>query len=121
MQTSDDVLTLHFFTWLSVACILAYLFFRGHRSYLLYLGAAFMCVTLLLLTEGTLRWVMAGITLLALVMAFVEGTSDVKERLQKLREEQKEREMAFAEFQRALVDREMREEGKKPSGAEPRA
>jgi hypothetical protein len=115
MQSSDDVLTLHFFTWLSVACILAYLFFRGHRSYLLYLGATFMCVTLILLTSGTTRWIVAGITLLALFMAFFEGTSDMKERLQRLREEQKEREMAFADFQKALIEREMRGEGEKPA------
>ena len=127
MHTSGDVLTLHFFTWLSVACVLAYLLFRGHRSYLLYLGATFMCVTLILLADGntrtdtTIRWAIAGIAVFTLIMAFVEGVSDMKERLQQLREEQREREMAFADFQKALVEREIREEGEQPSKAEPPA
>lgn len=124
MLTSGDILTLHFFTWLSVACIIAYLLFRGHRSYLLYLGATFMCVTLILLADGgtrmdtIIRWAVAGVAMLTLIMAFVEGASDMKERLQRMREEQREREMAFADFQCALIAREMKEKGENTAQAD---
>ena len=112
MQTPGDALTLHLFTWTSVACVVAYLLFRGQRSYLLYLGAGFMCMALIVLIDGITRgevitrWVVIIITPLAFIMAIVEGYSDMKERVRQLREEQREREKAFAEIQLALVQRE---------------
>jgi len=113
-----DVLTLHIFTWSSVTCILAYLFFRGHRSYLLYLGAGFMCVTLVLLSAGITRWIVGFATLAAFIMAFIEGASDMQERVRKLREELKEREQAFSDLQLALIEQ---EKAREEQAAEPPA
>ena len=107
-MSSAELVTVHIFLWASVALILAFLIFGRQRSYILLLGVTFLGVDACLLTgdKPFLRGFCAALTLGVLVMAFIEGGRDSKERLAKFKAEQRDREEAFAEFQMALIKKE---------------
>jgi len=107
------------FMWIAsgigIALLAGFVFTGMQRSYLLYLGFAFLVTGLLVIKAlAPLRWLIGLIALAAFVFAFIEGITDTKVRIQKFREEQLERETAFAEYLQAVTEQETdREKTKK--------
>ncbi len=78
-----------------------------HKYYLLYIGFGFCSLGISLFFNKQFFVIAALLlTLYAFVIAIIEGIKDTKTRLANFRKEQEGREIAFAEFQAALIENE---------------
>lgn len=89
--------------------VVAHFLFGQIRTYLLFLGIAFVIVGLSLLTPPPMRWAPLLLALAAFVFAVVDSIQFTKARLKKMREEQADREAAFGEYLKAIAESEEEE------------
>jgi heme exporter protein D len=90
---------------LGILPLLAYLFARGGR-FLLYLAVFFFALAVSAITpRGPVLLLPLGIAVIALATSIYQCVTETKERLRQFREEQREREAAFAEYIEAVTAR----------------
>lgn len=82
---------------------LAFILLGRTRTYLLYLGAAFLACGVALLLTYPLRWLPLAVALIAVLIAFHAAYRETQQRLHRMRVEQQQREEAFAEYLTALA------------------
>lgn len=102
--------TSHAFLWTGVLLVVAYLLYWRQKSLLMLAFMSFGCTSLTLvslLPNGFLllacQLIVGAATLCCLVLAIVNLRAEMADRLQRLHEEQRRREEAFAELQLALA------------------
>ena len=99
------------FMLIGVSCIIAFLLSAGERTYLMYLGIVFLSIALPIMKDKQGQMVLHGwghlgvllILVFAVIMSLVEMARHMRLRVERLREEQRDREEAFAELQTALA------------------
>lgn len=96
--------------------ILAYYLLGAQRSYLLYLGIAFLALGASSIIREDLRWVPLVLVYAGFVMAALDGAREMRTRLDRWRREARDRELAFAELMQEMET--IRSSAEKPTEPE---
>ncbi|MHB9023198.1 MAG: hypothetical protein ACYC7E_03360 [Armatimonadota bacterium] len=116
------LLALTIMALLGFLLIAAYFMTARSRSYLLYLGLAFCALGVLAIsTVLMVRLLALAVFLAFFITAGISAIHDTKGRLQELRNQQVDREAAFAEFLQATVGKEEAENTAQPAPSDDNA
>lgn len=89
---------------LGIGVILAYLLLGRTRSYLLYLGVAFLLMGMtVMIAARPLRVTFLLLALASFVVAIIDSISDTRERIRRYREELRRREESYSELLHATA------------------
>mgnify|MGYP001382297785 CR=1 FL=1 len=102
MKLDDSIAQIVLLTLVG-ACVLAFFLFGRSRGYLLYLALAFCALALSLRLPSLFSLMAAVVALVGFILALIDGTREMKERLARHRQEQREREEAFAIYMEELA------------------
>lgn len=88
---------------IGVILIIAHFLLGKSRSYLIYLGAAFIIFAPSINAEGKFRWMYIALAGVAILLAVYEALLESRDRLQQMRADQRDRELAFSELMNEMT------------------
>ena len=103
---------------IGVILIVLQFFLSRTRLYFIYLGASFVLFSPSLIADGNFRWMYQLLAGIAVLFALYEAILESRDRLQRLREEQRDREAAFSDYMHELNRIEQTELKAKYGGAQ---
>lgn len=88
---------------IGVILIIAHFMLGKSRTYLIYLGAAFIIFAPSIQAVGKFRWMYLALAGIATLLAIYEATLESRDRLQQMRAEQRDREAAFSDLMNEMT------------------